>query len=381
MSRLTEGLTRLADDALYYPDLNRAATLARRRRTVAVTAAAAVLVLGGGTTGAAAVLGRQPAHTTHGPRIQTAGTPSAATTVGPPEGTPPALPAGAVGRGALLYTPDQDGTALLRTTDGHWYGTGATPRQGDTPMLSADGRYLFSRTGDGPVVRDLTGTRTLDAPGTGAPLSWSPDGHYALFATRGDRGEVASLIRLDLTTGATGDMVIDAVLHPGQPVQPRPAPMVRNNGNVLVPLPASDGSGGIDLTDVNPATGAHSSHRLPATAAVPDGERSRLRLLLGGTGDTVLAGQCRQDVVGGPSRCTGTLLDLATGHTRAIAGLGDITTSPLGYPARDGVLVERTTPQGRDVVRVDPASGRQDTVTHYRMPVGDRLFRIAGFVD
>lgn len=384
MTGLKEGLELIAADAKSYGDVDRAVVTAyRRRRNTLVAAAVAVLVLVAGTVAVAAphLVGRH--------RVE----PAAPPTVTAPASAP-ALPSDrGVGRGVALYQPTTLGPTWLYTADGHWYDTGiqgAGEKGGAGPALSPDGRWLYRPAGnltDPALIRDLSGTGQLHAPGAGNMLrGWSPDDRYALFERGGMSS--ASLTRLDLANGGT-----PTVFDPSPLLRTEKAlyvlinARVRPDGNIVLPLRPSGGGDGLDLVGVDPATGAQTFRvHLPGSVAQPFSDNAPLSVQVGGDGGHALVNECTQKQISAnrysPYRCAWTVVDLRTGGYRAVTGMGD-GEAQAGTGA-GGFAVQRRQSDGRhfrpgvQVVRIDPTTGATTTTVVYQVPIDDRLFALPG---
>lgn len=180
----------------------------RRRMRIGMAAVAAIAVVAAGVTG------QQYWH-----RSVTA-----------PAASAPALPADrAVGAGARVV-PDCVGgrcTPVLTTVDGHSYrlpGPVVPDAHSFTGVgLSPSGRWVAYNSHGAVVLRDLTGTKTVRASGSGnlgGPSAWSANERWVLVqpldrTARGLVGPSDTVLRVDLRSGRTMRVHVRKILHLG----------------------------------------------------------------------------------------------------------------------------------------------------------------------
>lgn len=213
----------LADDARNYSDPERALAVGHRRRRTMLAApalAAAVAVVAVGTW-----VTLRPPMPTGSPGNQVTEVTTAASTPVPtlsPPPAAPALPPGAVGRASFAYAGCRSGCPwLVVVGDRQFVIPGEDRNPGSSAMLlslSPDGRWVGYPAGDGYVVRDLTGTRTMAFPPseTGRRMAawvWSADSKRLLV---GDfrEGDDNTYTLVDVLTGSRTPAVIPPARTP-----------------------------------------------------------------------------------------------------------------------------------------------------------------------
>ncbi|MEU1251054.1 hypothetical protein [Micromonospora arida] len=213
----------LADGARNYSDPERALAVGRRRRRTLLAApalAVAVAVVAVGTW-----VTVRPSLPTGTPGNQATEVTTAASspvpTLSPPP-TAPALPPGAVGRASFAYAGCRSGCPGLAVVgDRQFIIPGQERNPGSSAMLlslSPDGRWLGYPAGDGYVVRDLTGTRTMAFPPSEsgrrtAAWVWSADSNRLLVSDFRE-GNDNTYTLVDVLTGSRTPAVMPAAGTP-----------------------------------------------------------------------------------------------------------------------------------------------------------------------